>query len=117
MMRFALRVLLLAASFGLGTWVLGWWAIPLFAAAAGVLARHAPGQAMAAGVAAAIAWSALLAWSAVRGSVWSFASQVGGAVGVSGAVLIALTLVFPALLAWLAAFLAQTLARGKPATN
>ena len=116
-MRSALRVVLLAASFAIGTWVLGWWAIPLFAAVAGVLARHAPAQAVATGVAAAIAWGALLAWSTLRGSVWSFASQVGGAVGVSGVVLIALTLVFPALVAWLAAFLAQTLARGKPATN
>ena len=116
-MRFALRVLLLAASFALGTWVLGWWAIPLFAAIAGLLARHARGQATAAGVAAAIAWGVLLAWSVVRGSIWSFASQVGGAIGVSGVALVILTLVFPGLLAWLAALLAQTLARGKPATN
>jgi hypothetical protein len=115
--RFALRVLLLATSFAIGTWVLGWWAIPLFAAVAGLLARHAPGQAMAAGVAAAIAWGVLLAWSALSGSVWSLAGQAGGAVGVSGVVLIILTLLFPALLAWLAASLAQILARGKPATN
>jgi hypothetical protein len=115
--RFALRVLLLAASFAIGTWVLGWWAIPLFAAIAGLLARHAPGQAMAAGAAAAIAWGVLLAWSALRGPIWSLAAQVGGAMGVSGAVLIILTLVFPALLAWLAASLAQILTRGKPATN
>ena len=116
-MRFALRVLLLAASFAIGTWVLGWWAIPLFAAVGGLLARHAPGQATAAGVAAAVAWGVLLAWSGLRGSVWSLASQVGGAVGVSGVLLVIFTLVFPALLAWLAALLAQTLTRGKPATN
>jgi len=115
--RFALRVLLLATSFAIGTWVLGWWAIPLFAAAAGLLARHAPGQAMAAGVAAAVAWGVLLAWSALSGSIWSLAGQVGRAVGVSRVVLIILTLIFPALLAWLAASLAQILARGKPATN
>ncbi|MDQ4080473.1 MAG: hypothetical protein M3125_06905 [Gemmatimonadota bacterium] len=116
-MRATLRVLLLATSFAIGTWVLGWWAIPLFAAVAGGLARHVSGQALAAGLAAAVAWGVLLAWSALRGSIWSFASQVGGAIGVSGVLLIALTLVFPALLAWLAAFLAQTLARGKAATN
>ena len=116
-MRFALRVLLLAASFAIGTWILGWWAVPLFAAVGGVLARHASHQAMAAGLAAAIAWGILLVWTAMRGSVWSFASQVGGAMGVSGMVLIIFTLLFPALLAWLAASLAQMLARGKPATN
>lgn len=116
-MRFVLRVALLALAFAIGTWVLGWWAIPLFSAVAGLVARHAPGQAMAAGVAGAVAWGALLAWSALRGPVWSFASQVGGAIGASGVLLIILTLAFPALLAWLAASLAQTLARGKPATN
>lgn len=116
-MRFALRVLLLAGSFAIGTWILGWWAVPLFAAGSGVLARHASRQALAAGIAGAIAWGVLLVWTAIRGSVWSFASQVGGAVGLSGIVLIVFTVVFPGLLAWLAASLAQMLARGKPATN
>jgi hypothetical protein len=37
--------------------------------------------------------------------------------GVSGLVLIVITIVFPALVAWLAALLAQMVARGKPATN
>jgi hypothetical protein len=115
--HYALRVFLLAAAFGIGTWVLGWWAVPLFAAAAGVIARHAPGQAAAAGIAAAVAWGGLLVWSALRGSVLSFAAQAGGAMGVSGLVLIVLTIVFPALVAWLAALLAQMVARGKPATN
>jgi hypothetical protein len=115
--RFALRVLLLATSFTIGTWVLGWWAIPLFAAVAGVLARHARSQAMAAGVAGTLAWGVLLAWTAAGGSVWLFASQVGGATGMSGVLLIILTLAFPALLGWLAAWLAQTLARGNPVTN
>ena len=116
-MRFVLRVILLAAAFALGTWVLGWWAIPLFAAVAGLLARHARGQAMAAGLAGAVAWGALLAWTALRGSLWTFASQVGGAIGASGALLVGASLLFPALLAWLAAWLAQALTRGKPATN
>lgn len=116
-MRFALRVLLLAAAFAIGTWILGWWAIPLLAAIAGVIARRTPRQAMAAGVAAAVAWGMLLTQGALRGSVWSFASQVGGAIGVSGVMLIILTLVFPAALAWLAASFAQILTRGNPATN
>jgi hypothetical protein len=116
-MRFALRVLLLAASFTIGTWVLGWWAVPLFGAVAGALARHARRQALAAGVAAALAWGVLLAWTALDGSFWMVASQVGGATGLPGVLLIILTLAFPALLGWLAAWLAQTLARGNPVTN
>jgi hypothetical protein len=116
-MRFALRVFLLATSFAIGTWVLGWWAIPLFAAGAAVLARDVPRQALAAALAATLAWGALLAWSAARGSVWTFASTVGGTIGVAGLTLIVLTLLFPAVLAWSAALLAQIVTRGKPATN
>jgi hypothetical protein len=116
-MRFALRVALLALSFGIGTWILGWWAIPLFAAIAAVLARAVPRQAVAAGAAGAVAWSALLAWSAFQGSVWSFARLAGGAMGVSGLLLIVMTLAFPAALAWSAASVMQLIARGKPVTN
>ncbi|MGQ0712582.1 MAG: hypothetical protein ACT4PJ_02495 [Gemmatimonadaceae bacterium] len=112
MMRFALRVLLLAASFAIGTWVLGWWAIPLFAALAGVLARHVPRQALAAALAAMVAWGALLIWSLASGSGWSYATTVGATVGVAGVALILLTVIFPAVLAWLAALLGQILARG-----
>jgi hypothetical protein len=64
-----------------------------------------------------LAWGSLLAWSAARGSVWSFANVIGGTIGVSGVVLILLTLLFPAVLAWLAAALSQILTRGNPATN
>ncbi len=116
-MRFALRVLLLALSFAIGTWILGWWSVPLFAAVAGVMARYIRHQGIAAGLAAAIAWAALLAWSAAAGSVWSFSRIAGGAMGISGAALILVTLLFPAALAWLATTVVQFLARGKPVTN
>ena len=116
-MRFLLRVVLLALSFAIGTWILGWWAVPLFAAVSGMLARHVPGQAAAAAVAGAVAWGALLAWSATQGSVWSFSRTAGGAMGISGPLLILMTLAFPAVLAWIAAALAQLIARGKPGTK
>lgn len=116
-MRFTLRVVLLALSFGIGTWILGWWAIPLFAAVGAVLARDVPHQAGAAALAAAIAWGALLAWSAIQGSVWAFARIAGGAMGVSGLLLILMTLAFPAALAGSAASVTRFLARGKPVTN
>jgi hypothetical protein len=111
------RVALLALSFAIGTWILGWWAVPLFAAVGGAMARYVRHQGIAAGLAAAIAWAALLAWSATEGSVWSFSRIAGGAMGISGAVLIAVTVLFPAALAWLATAVAQFLARGKPVTN
>ena len=116
-MRFALRVALLALSLAIGTWVVGWWAVPLLAAIAGAMAPHARHQGMAAGLAAAIAWAALLAWSSTQGSVWGFSRIAGGAMGMSGVVLILATLLFPLALAWLATVVAQVIARGKPVTN
>lgn len=111
------RVALLALSFGIGTWILGWWAVPLFAAIAAVMARDVSRQAVAAGIAGAVSWGALLAWSATQGSVWSFARIAGGAMGVSGLLLILMTLAFPAALAWSATAVTRLLARGKPVTN
>ena len=116
-MRLALRVALLALSFAIGTWILGWWAVPLFAAIAGAMAPHVRHQGIAAGLAAALAWAALLAWSSIDGSVWSFSRLAGGAMGMSGVALIIVTLLFPAALAWLATIVAQLVARGKPVTN
>ena len=116
-MRFALRVTLLALSFGIGTWILGWWTIPLFAGVAGVLARDVRHQPLAATLAAAVAWGALLAWSGTQGSVRSFSRIAGGAMGISGVSLILLTLIFPAALAWAATMVARLLPRAKPVTN
>jgi hypothetical protein len=115
--RFALRVVLLALSFGIGTWILGWWGVPVFAAVAGVLASDVRHQGIAAALAATAAWGALLGWSASQGSVWSFSRIAGGAMGMSGAALILVTLVFPGALAWTATVVAQLVARAKPVTN
>ncbi|HJR65657.1 MAG TPA: hypothetical protein VJ802_04465 [Gemmatimonadaceae bacterium] len=110
-MRFALRVLLLALSFAIGTWVLGWWSVPLFATVGAVMARHVRQQGIAAALAAVAAWAALLGWSASHGSVWSFSRIAGGAMGISGVALILVTLLFPAALAWLATVVAQFIAQ------
>ena len=116
-MRFLLRVILLALSFGLGTWILGWWAVPLFAAIAAFLARNVQHQGFAAALAAAVAWGTLLAWSATEGSVWAFSRVAGGAMGISGVTLIVLTIAFPAALAWAATTVMQLLSRANPVTN
>ncbi len=116
-MRFALRVALLALSFSIGTWILGWWAIPLFSIFAALLARDVAQQAVAATLAAALAWGALLAWSGVQGSLWPFTRLAGGAMGVPGMLLILLTVAFPAALAWSATAATQVFARGKTGTS
>jgi hypothetical protein len=116
-MRFTLRVVLLALSFGIGTWILGWWAIPLFSLVAAILARGVRYQALASAVAAVAAWGALLVWNAIRGDVLSFAPVAGATMGVSGVLLILMTLAFAAALAWSAAAVTTLFTRGKPVTN
>jgi hypothetical protein len=116
-MRFAVRVTLLALAFLIGTAILGWWAVPLFAAIGAVVARTVRHQPAAATLAAVLAWGALLGWSAVQGSVWAFGRLAGGAMGMSGAALILATLIFPAALAWTATVVSQSFSRGKTVTN
>ena len=63
--RASLRIVLLAIAFALGTWILGWWAVPLLGAAWGLLRRGTPRFATAF-IAAALAGGALLAGCAAQ---------------------------------------------------
>jgi hypothetical protein len=49
--------------------------------------------------------------------VWAFSRLAGGAMGVSGLLLILMTLAFPAALAWSVTPVTRFLARAKPVTN
>jgi hypothetical protein len=103
-MRTLARLLLLALAFALATIALGWWAVPLVAAAWALVRRGEPASASAA-AGAAIGWAALLAWIALRGPLVPLASQLGGVMGIPAVVLPAVTLFYPAVLAWSAAYL------------
>jgi hypothetical protein len=116
-MRTLARTVLLALAFGIGTAVLGWWAIPLFALVASLLLRHVTRQALVLGAAASLAWAILLLWNAMRASLWTFAETAGGALGASALALIVVTLLFPGVLAWSIAGVVQWISRGKPGTN
>ena len=99
------RPVLLALAMGVGTWVLGWWAVPAIGAAWGLLHRGGAGRGREAAADAAIAWLALLAIDAASGALGRVADVLGGIVRVPGAVLAAATVVFAAALAGLAAYL------------
>ncbi len=62
-----------------------------------------------AGLSAAAAWGMLLLWLELTGSVGTLARLLGGILGTPGVVIIALTLIFPALLAGSAASLVAAL--------
>ena len=101
-MRALLALLLLAAAFALGTWILGWWAVPLLGAAWGVMQRGRPRFATAF-AAAALAWTLLLAWNAAGGAMGGLVTTLGGIFMMPGAALLAVTVLYGALLAACAA--------------
>lgn len=99
-MRLLLRIVLLAAAFALATYAFGWVAVPILAAMWGVLARHTPAAARDAAMGALAGWAVLLVWAALSGPVWVLADQLGGVMKIPRVLLLAITLSFPALLAW-----------------
>lgn len=100
--RASLRIVLLATAFALGTWILGWWAVPLLGAVWGLMRRGMPRFASAF-IAAALAWSALLAFHATGGSMGRLTIVMGGIFSVPGAAMLVITVLFAALLAGCAA--------------
>ena len=110
-MKNALGFLALVAAFFLATW-LGWWAVPAVALLWGGLRPAVRLPAFTAAVAAGGAWGAWLVVdrTAGAGSVGILAERLGGVMNLPAAALFALTVIFPALLAWSAAALAGGLA-------
>ena len=112
-MRSLGSLVLLAAAFAIATVVLGWWAVPVVAAAWGLVRRGLPRSGALAAAGAALGWAALLAWTALRGPLGTLAGQLAGIFGVPAAVLPVVALVFAALLAWSAAHLTGALVAGR----
>jgi hypothetical protein len=100
-----------ALAFAAGTWGLGWWTLPLIAAACGLRCRVADTV-----VAATLAWGALLVVQATRAPLGPLLERLGGLFGVPPWALMVLTLAFAGLLAWSAATLMAGFRRGPAPT-
>ena len=90
--------LLLVVLIALGTVIVGWWTVPVIAAVYGLIfpdKRHWLGTALA-GV---VAWGLLLDITWFQGPVLELAGKAGGVLSLPAPAFIALTLIFPALLA------------------
>lgn len=109
-MRTFVKGVLLAELFAVATYALGWWTVPLVAAIWGFVSRDAK-PALIAALCAAGGWATLLLLDVVKGPVDTMATRLGGVMGVPAFVLLLLTLIFPALLAWSAAALVSGLRR------
>jgi hypothetical protein len=114
--RTIVKFVLLAEAFAVTTFGLGWWSVPLVAAAWG-LASRSPRRAMFAGLAALGGWASLLLLDVARGPVGTMGSQLAGVMKLPAFALYALTLIFPLLLAWCAATLMPTLRKSSADTT
>lgn len=116
MIRFAplirglVRVLLLTLAFYIATRLAGWWAVPLTAVVWGWLSD---GDGRSAAIAACLAWAALLVRDAIFGPFSELADTLGALFHAPAALVVALTLVFPMLLAWSAAVVSGAVRRSR----
>jgi hypothetical protein len=108
-------VIVLAAAFATGTWYVGWWSIPVLALAWGWWVGSSRRPAARSALAAPLAWIGFLVNDAVVGPAGRLARTLGTAMHVPPLVLIIVTLVFPAVLAWSAATVGAEVAPASPA--
>lgn len=101
---------MLATALALATWLAGWWGVPLVAAAWGLMSRRRTDAAREAALAAILAWAILLAAQAARGPLGDLAARLGSAMRAPAPILMLVTVLFAALLAWSAATVARSIA-------
>jgi hypothetical protein len=105
-----LGFLLLVGEMTVGTWILGWWAVPIVAVLWAVPARRSWRRpALVAALGAAGSWALLLAVDAAGGRLLALGALFARIAGVPAVASLALTLLFPALLAGTAAIVAVDL--------
>jgi hypothetical protein len=97
----------------LGTWTLGWWAVPAVALIAG-LAGCEGGLVSAA---SATAWLILLMADATSGSVPRVAGVLAGVMGLPPMAIFLVTLALPAVLGWSAALLGNAARSIRPTSR
>jgi hypothetical protein len=144
MMRAAIlvRLLLLTLALIAATVAIGWWGIAIAAFAWGMWAGRpasrgerepwnwtdrptdgdevARGAARSATIAAILAWSSILLWTAARGPLAALVTTLAQVARAPGPILILVTLLFPAVLAWSAATVGAAITArfsGAPAAN
>ena len=109
-MRRLAQILMLSAAFALATLVFGWWIVPGLAFVWGVLARSDVKPGKAAALAAGLGSVWLLVWTAGTGPAGELARRAAGVLAIPSVVFVAVTLVFPMVLAWGAGVLGAVVA-------
>jgi hypothetical protein len=106
-----IALLVVALAVAVLTWIAGWGAVPLVAVVAGAVHCRRRGISWLIALASAGAWGALVLVDAVPGRVPALVAALGGLLKIPGALLIVVTLLFAALLAWSAAVIGAELGR------
>lgn len=96
-----------AALVVIGAWLISWWIVPIAALVATVLWWDSPTIVVDVTWGAVAGWVVLLLIDSVHGRTWALARAAGGAVFLPWGLLIPVTLLFAAGLAWATAVLAQ----------
>lgn len=86
---------------GVGTWVMGWWAVPVVAAAGGWVCRGDRRTPVITALGVAAGWGGLLLWSAWIAPLDLLLDRVAPIFSLTPALFLAVTLAWPALLALL----------------
>ncbi len=101
-----LRTLMLGVGIALGTVLLGWWSVPLVALAYGVVQHRSRLPGLTAAASGAIAWGGYLGLAVIGGApVATFGRELAASMQLPGWAPFTATLIFPAVLAGLAAYL------------
>ena len=101
------RILVLAVAMAAGTWLLGWWSVPLIAALYSVARPADSGPVRDATIGAVLAWGAMLAWHASNPAFGRLSAAIGGIFPVPAVVVMFIAVLFAAALAASAARVAQ----------
>ncbi len=110
-MRWLMQLLGLTLVIAAGTWIGGWWTVPVVAGAYGAWAARQHGAVLTAMLAGAGAWGLLLAYDASVGPVGRLTQLFGTMFRMSGMTLVVLTVAYAALLAVSAAAFARGVRR------
>jgi hypothetical protein len=104
---------LLATALGVAllTWALGWWGVVVASLVAGAVLWRRRGVAWIVALATITAWGALILVNSVGGRFATLASSIAGVMRFPPALLVIVTLLFGALLAWSAAVLGSEIGR------
>jgi len=110
-MKWILHVVALSFVIAAGTWLAGWWVVPIVGAAWGAWAAQQRSAALTALLAGAAAWGLLLAYDATVGPVGRLAQLFSTIFNLPKGTLILVTLAYAALLGGSAAALARAVRR------